>query len=203
MKYTALCASSFLLAAFSCGAITVQNADSPMTLRGNDGTLVVNSAQPKYSLNEAVAVCIRELEQRGEKVTANAVKNRLERMPKSDVDLNASGLSRTVRELVEAYDAEKSKDLPAPDPKKYDRREKFVAAYADWKTKTLTPAQRRELHSRMGAESKFRREAKEEAASVWQNRSAESKKNSAAEVSQDNASEKPQVNESENGKETK
>jgi len=189
-------------AAVACcaGAITVQNV--PSTVRSADGTLVVNTAQPKYSMTEAIELCIRELEQRGEKVTTGAVKNRLQRMSKSDVDLNVDGLSRTIREVVEAYDARKAKDLPAPDPAKYNKREKFIAAYLDWKAKSLTPAEKREQHSRMGAEAKFRREAKEEAEGVWEKRLEAKPQDGAARKSQDSESDKPQAGESEKGKET-
>lgn len=157
-----------LAGTFSAGAITVQNAGNATVVRGNDGTVVVNTAAPKYSLNEAIELCIRELEQRGEKVTSGTVKNRLQRMPRSDVDLNVKGLSRTVSEVIEAHEARKAKESPAPDPAKYDKREKFVAAYVDWKMSGLTKAERDDLHGRMGAETKFKRTAKDEADKLWQ-----------------------------------
>lgn len=163
-----------LFAGVVCGvltlsAITVQNVPSATVVRQGSDTVVVNTAAPKYSLNEAIELSIREITQRGENVTVGAVKNRLQRMPASDVDLNVNGLSRTIREAVEAHEAALARELPAPDPAKYDKREKFVADYAKWKQDALTPAQRKDLHARMGAESKFRSEAKAEAAKVWEN----------------------------------
>jgi len=157
------------------GAITVQNAGRSTVVRGDSGTVVVNTAAPKYSLNEAIGICIEELTERGEKVTTGAVKNRLQRMSASDVDLNVSGLSRTIREVVEAHEAKSARESPAPDPSKYDKREEFVSAYADWKSRSLTPAERRDLHARMGAEAKFRRTAKAEAEKLWQGKAATTK----------------------------
>jgi len=155
------------LGAMTLSAITIQNEPKAVVVQDGKGTVVVNTAAPKYSLNEAIDLCIGQLVARGEKVTTGAVKNHLQRMPKSDVDLDVSGLSRTIREAVEAYEAKNAKDTPAPDAAKYDKREKFVADYADWKWQGLAPAKRKELHGRMGAESKYRREAKAEAEKLW------------------------------------
>jgi len=159
-----------LLAAVAgvCGAhaITVQN-EEPATVRTSDGTLVVNNAAPKYTLNEAIEICIAELEQRGETVSAGSVKNRLQRMPKSDVDLDVKGLARTIREVIEAHEVANRKTLPEPKPADYDTREKFVAAYVEWKTGGLTPSERKALRAKLGGDAKFRNDAKRAADKIW------------------------------------
>jgi len=163
------------LGSLAAAAITVQNAPNTTVVRGDSGTVVVNTAAPKYSLSEAITQCINELSLRGEEVTVGSVKNRLQRMSASDVDLNVSGLSRTIREAIEAHEAVQAKAVPAPDPAKYDKREKFVADYVAWKTKGLTAAEKKDMRGRMGAEAKFRRATKDEANAIWQKQENEKK----------------------------
>jgi len=148
-------------------AITLQNAPRGSVVQTGDKTVVVNTAAPKYSLSEAIDLCIADLTTRGQPVTVGAVKNRLMRMPASDVDLGVSGLAQTVREAIETYEAKQLKTVAAPDPKAYAKSESFVTAYADWKKKSLTTAQRDALRKKLGAEAKFVREAKKEAAQLW------------------------------------
>jgi len=154
-----------VLGVMVAGAITVNESGDVDGAR--NGRVVVRTSPPRYSLNEAIEMCADELEARGETVTSATVKNRLTRMPESDVDLNVDSLSRTIREVLEARDARKAKDSPAPDVAKYTSREKFVADYAAWKMKGLTPAEKKEMHGRMGAETKFKNAAKAEANAIW------------------------------------
>ena len=132
-------------------------------------TVIVN---PKYSVAEAIELCVNDMNERGERVNENNLRKALNRMTAAEVHLPPQkDLNQLIRNAVQKYHARAQKkimqDNPPPTVADYSSEKEFVAAYVDYKVDHILPYEREQWSRKLGGMNGFRREKKNEAIKIW------------------------------------
>lgn len=139
-------------------------------------TTVVEVVNPKYSVAEAIELCVNDMNERGEAVNENNLRRALKRMTVAEVLLPPKkDLNQLIRNAVQKYQARAQKKImqnnPPPAVADYGSEKEFVTAYVAYKENNILPYEREQWSRKLGGMNEFRREKKNEAIKIWQRES--------------------------------
>ena len=127
---------------------------------------------PKYSVAEAIELCVNDMNERGEPLNENNLRKALNRMTKAEVLLPPKkDLNQLIRNAVQKYQARVQKkimqDNPPPVVSDYASEKEFVSAYVDYKEDNILPFEKEQWSRKVGGMNEFRRAMKNEAVKIW------------------------------------
>ncbi len=131
---------------------------------------------PKYSVAEAIELCVNDINERGEPLSENNLRKALYRMTKAEVLLPPKkDLNQLIRNAVQKYQARVQKkimqDNPPPVVSDYRSEKEFVSAYVDYKEDNILPYEKEQWSRKVGGMNEFRRAMKNEAIKIWRRKS--------------------------------
>ncbi len=151
----------------------IGGAGAPIiTGEGGIETTVVEVVNPKYSVAEAIELCVNDMNERGEPLNENNLRKALNRMTKAEVLLPPKkDLNQLIRNAVQKYQARAQKNVvltnPPPVVSDYGSEKEFVSAYVDYKEDNILPFEKEQWSRKVGGMNEFRRAMKNEAVKIW------------------------------------